>query len=130
MCRRWPGGGINVVLGTTGWQQHEAELRKAWPTPGRASSRRPNFSTGVVLFEAIVAQAAKLFAGQPEFGAWLHEAHHAAKKDAPSGTALKLKRAMEEAGYRSADRRRRVTGRVSFRARIRLVSTDRRNRLR
>ena len=36
---------------------------------------------------------------QEAFGAWLHEAHHAAKKDAPSGTALKLKRAMEEAGY-------------------------------
>ena len=36
---------------------------------------------------------------QEDFGAWLHEAHHAAKKDAPSGTALKLKRAMEEAGY-------------------------------
>ena len=29
----------------------------------------------------------------------LHEAHHAAKKDAPSGTALLLKRAMEQAGY-------------------------------
>ena len=34
-----------------------------------------------------------------EFGAWLHEAHHAAKKDAPSGTALMLKRAMEDAGF-------------------------------
>ena len=59
----------------------------------------PNFSTGVVLFEAIVAHAARCFAAQAEFGAWLHEAHHATKKDAPSGTALMLKRAMEEAGY-------------------------------
>ena len=59
----------------------------------------PNFSTGVVLFEALVAQAAKLFAPQAEFGAFLHEAHHAAKKDAPSGTALLLKRAMEQAGF-------------------------------
>ena len=31
--------------------------------------------------------------------AWMHEAHHAAKKDAPSGTALMLKTAMEQAGY-------------------------------
>src|SRR5262249_37726813 len=38
-------------------------------------------------------------APQDSFGAWMHEAHHAMKKDAPSGTALKLKRAMEEAGY-------------------------------
>ena len=40
-----------------------------------------------------------MFAVQPEFGAWVHEAHHAAKKDAPSGTALKLRKAMEAAGY-------------------------------
>jgi 4-hydroxy-tetrahydrodipicolinate reductase len=59
----------------------------------------PNFSTGVVLFEALVTQAARLFAAQPEFAAFLHEAHHSAKKDAPSGTALSLKRAMEAAGF-------------------------------
>ena len=67
--------------------------------PGIGIVVAPNFSTGVVLFDAIVAQAAKLFAAQPEFGAFLHEAHHAAKKDAPSGTALLLKRSMEQAGF-------------------------------
>lgn len=91
--------GINVVLGTTGWQQHEAELRKVVAAAGSGIVAAPNFSTGVVLFDALVAHAATLFAGQPEFGAWLHEAHHAMKKDAPSGTALKLKRSMEDAGY-------------------------------
>jgi 4-hydroxy-tetrahydrodipicolinate reductase len=91
--------GINVVLGTTGWQAHEAELRKAVADAGSGIVAAPNFSTGMVLFEAMVAHAAKLMAGSSEFGAWLHEAHHAMKKDAPSGTALKLKRAMEEAGY-------------------------------
>lgn len=91
--------GINVVLGTTGWQAHEAELRKAVAEAGSGIVAAPNFSTGVVLFEEMVAYAARLMAGQKEFGAWLHEAHHAMKKDAPSGTALKLKRAMEEAGY-------------------------------
>ena len=59
----------------------------------------PNFSTGVVLFEALVARAAALFAPQQDFGAYLHEAHHAAKKDAPSGTAHLLRRSMEQAGY-------------------------------
>jgi 4-hydroxy-tetrahydrodipicolinate reductase len=90
---------ISVVLGTTGWQTHEADLRKAVGNSGSGIVAAPNFSTGVVLFEAIVAHAATLLAGHKEFGAWLHEAHHAAKKDAPSGTALKLKRDMEEAGY-------------------------------
>src|SRR5688572_13013991 len=75
--------GINVVLGTTGWQQHESELRKAIETSGSGIVAAPNFSTGVVLFEAVVRQAAALFAGQGDFGAWLHEAHHAMKKDAP-----------------------------------------------
>ena len=91
--------GINVVLGTTGWQAHEAELRKAVAEAELGIVAAPNFSTGVVLFEAMVAHAARLMAGQQEYGAWLHEAHHAMKKDAPSGTALKLKRAIEEAGY-------------------------------
>ena len=90
---------INVVLGTTGWQRHEAVLRKAVADAGSGIVAAPNFSTGVVLFEAIVAAAAGLLAGNDQFGAFLHESHHAMKKDAPSGTALQLKRAMEEAGF-------------------------------
>jgi 4-hydroxy-tetrahydrodipicolinate reductase len=90
---------IRIVLGTTGWQEHERELRIIVEEAGSGIVAAPNFSTGVVVFEAIAAHAAKLMAPQSSFGAWLHEAHHAAKKDAPSGTALKLKRAMEEAGY-------------------------------
>ena len=96
--------GINLVVGTTGWSAQEASLRQVVADAGAGIVVAPNFSTGVVLFEAVVAQAAKLFAPQAEFGAFLHEAHHAAKKDAPSGTALLLKRAMEQAGFpRSID---------------------------
>jgi 4-hydroxy-tetrahydrodipicolinate reductase len=91
--------GLNIVLGTTGWQAHEAELRKVVDIAGTGIVAAPNFSTGVVLFQAIVAQAATLLARQVEFGAWLHEVHHAMKKDAPSGTALLLKHSMEAAGY-------------------------------
>jgi 4-hydroxy-tetrahydrodipicolinate reductase len=91
--------GVDVVLGTTGWQQHEAALRQAIADAGTGIVAAPNFSVGVVLFEAIVARAAGLFAAQADFGAFLHEAHHAMKKDAPSGTALLLRRAIERAGY-------------------------------
>ena len=90
---------INIVLGTTGWQAHEASLRKAIADAGTGIVAAPNFSTGVVLFEAVVAEAARLFAAAEPFGAFLHEAHHAMKKDAPSGTALQLKRTLEQAGY-------------------------------
>jgi 4-hydroxy-tetrahydrodipicolinate reductase len=34
-----------------------------------------------------------------DFGAWVHEAHHVRKKDAPSGTALALTRGMVEVGF-------------------------------
>ena len=90
---------INLVVGTTGWSQHESALRKIVADAGAGIVAAPNFSTGVVLFEAIVAHAAKLFASQAEFGAFLHESHHAAKKDAPSGTALLLTHAMQDAGF-------------------------------
>lgn len=91
--------GINLVIGTTGWQKDERAVRDAVTQGGGAAVVAPNFSTGVVLFEALVADASKLFASQADFGAYLHEAHHAAKKDAPSGTAHLLKRAMEQSGY-------------------------------
>lgn len=91
--------GINLVIGTTGWQSREPEVREAVAQAGTGVVAAPNFATGVVLFEEIVARAAHAFAGQAEFGAWLHEAHHVNKKDAPSGTALHLVHAMRTAGY-------------------------------
>ena len=90
--------GISLVIGTTGWSQHEAALRQAVADAGVGIVVAPNFSTGVVLFEALVAHAATLFAPQQDFAAFIHEAHHSAKKDAPSGTAFSLKKAMEQAG--------------------------------
>jgi len=91
--------GVNIVIGTTGWKAHEGALRETVASSGVGVVAAPNFSTGVVMFEAIVARAAALMASQAEFGAWLHEAHHVMKKDAPSGTALLLKATMEAAGY-------------------------------
>lgn len=91
--------GINLVIGTTGWAKDEASVRDAVTAGNVGAVVAPNFSTGVVLFEAIVRHAASLFAPHADFNAYAWEAHHAAKKDAPSGTALQLKKAMEQAGY-------------------------------
>ena len=92
--------GISLVVGTTGWSRDEAAVRAAIDASGVGIVVAPNFSTGVVVFDAIVAHAAKLFADREDFGAYLHETHHRAKADAPSGTALLLKRSMEDAGFK------------------------------
>lgn len=90
---------INAVVGTTGWKAHEEAMREVVRASGIGVVVAANFSPGVNLFEAVVEHAARLFAGRDDFGAWVHELHHAAKRDAPSGTALVLKAAMERAGY-------------------------------
>jgi 4-hydroxy-tetrahydrodipicolinate reductase len=91
--------GISLVIGTTGWSKDEAAVRAAVEESRVGVVAAPNFSTGVVVFDAIVAHAAQLFAPREDFGAFLHETHHRAKVDAPSGTALLLKRSMENAGF-------------------------------
>ena len=58
-----------------------------------------NFSLGMNLFQLIVEEAARRLAPHADFGAWIHEAHHDRKKDAPSGTALTLKAGMSQAGF-------------------------------
>jgi 4-hydroxy-tetrahydrodipicolinate reductase len=91
--------GMNVVIGTTGWQAHEGGLRETVARSGIGVVAAPNFAIGVNLFVALVERAAGLWQNQPAFGAWLHELHHAAKRDAPSGTALALEEAMRRQGY-------------------------------
>jgi 4-hydroxy-tetrahydrodipicolinate reductase len=91
--------GINTIIGTTGWAKDEPAVRSAAADAGIGVVAAPNFSAGVVIFEALVARAAGLFADQREVSAYLHEAHHGTKKDAPSGTALLLKQAMQGAGF-------------------------------
>ena len=91
---------LNVVIGTTGWQAHEAGLRSLAASAGIGVLASANFSLGMTIFQIAVEAAAARFAAQPGYGAWIHEMHHAAKQDAPSGTALMLQRSMERVGYR------------------------------
>lgn len=91
--------GINVVIGTTGWQSDEARVRAAAERGGIGVLAASNFSIGLHVFRRAVAEAARAFAPMTDVGAWIHEAHHSQKKDAPSGTALTLRAEMERAGY-------------------------------
>lgn len=97
--RRLAALGIGSVVGTTGWLDHLPAVRQAVEQSGAGMVWSPNFSVGVNLFFQIVAQAAALFARQPGYEAWGWEIHHAAKKDAPSGTLRKLAEEMLRAGY-------------------------------
>jgi 4-hydroxy-tetrahydrodipicolinate reductase len=89
--------GTPVVIGTTGWQADESRVRDSATGIGVVAA--PNFAVGVNVFLAVAGRLGRMMAAQPAFGAWIHELHHAAKKDAPSGTALAMERRLREDGY-------------------------------
>lgn len=90
---------VPVVIGTTGWQRDEHTVRETATRAGLGVVAAPNFAIGVNIFLAVAERLGVLMASQPSFGAWIHELHHAAKKDAPSGTALALQARVRHGGY-------------------------------
>ncbi len=90
---------LPVVLGTTGWSELEPAYRADAARAGLGVVASANFSIGVNLFELMVGNVARMMRAHPQYGAWIHELHHATKHDAPSGTALLLRDAMTRAGY-------------------------------
>jgi len=91
--------GVNMVVGTTGWLDQLDHVRALVEQSGVGLVWSPNFSIGVNVFSRLVAEAARLLAHEYEYGAWAWEIHHSTKKDAPSGTLLKLIGDMKKAGY-------------------------------
>ena len=83
--------GVPLVEGTTGWAAQLEEVRRIVESGHGALVYGANLSIGVNLFYRIVAAAAQQLSRDPSYGAFIEEAHHIRKKDAPSGTALKLK---------------------------------------
>jgi 4-hydroxy-tetrahydrodipicolinate reductase len=92
---RWCiGHGLSVVVGTSGFGDERLAQVRDWlataPTTapdGRPEVRVlivPNFSVGAVLMMRFAQQAARFFESTEVI-----ELHHAAKADAPSGTALR-----------------------------------------
>ncbi|MEP6691220.1 MAG: dihydrodipicolinate reductase C-terminal domain-containing protein [Gemmatimonadaceae bacterium] len=81
-----------VVVGTTGWYDELDSVTRAVREAGGALLYAPNFSLGANIFWQVAEYAASLAAYAGGFDAHIAETHHAAKKDAPSGTALELAR--------------------------------------
>jgi len=86
-ARACAAAGCPVVVGTTGWYAELPAIAADVERAGGAILTAPNFSLGVAVFDRVVAEAARLFGQLGVFDAHLIETHHAAKKDAPSGTA-------------------------------------------
>jgi 4-hydroxy-tetrahydrodipicolinate reductase len=83
--------GVPLVEGTTGWNDQKAEILNLVKEKGGAFVFGANFSIGVNVFYRVVDHAAELFSKFADYEAFIEEQHHSRKKDAPSGTALKLK---------------------------------------
>jgi 4-hydroxy-tetrahydrodipicolinate reductase len=97
--RRLVEAGVATVVGTTGWFAELAEIRELAVEQNAAVVWGPNFSVGLHHFRRTVAEAARRFAREENYGAWGWEIHHAAKKDSPSGTLLALAEEMARSGY-------------------------------
>lgn len=79
-----------VVVGTTGWYDDLPGITALVQANDGAVLWAANYSLGVHALVQLVRRAGELFDRLPGFDATLIETHHAAKKDAPSGTARML----------------------------------------
>lgn len=83
-------GNIALVIGTTGWNDRFEDVRKRVEEAGICAVYGSNFSIGANVVFALARRAGELFARFPQYAAGMEERHHAQKKDAPSGTALRI----------------------------------------
>ena len=89
--------GIGLVVGTTGLGTHSRAALDV------ASQRIPvvyaaNYSVGINVMLKLIADAARALGH--DYDMEIVEAHHRGKKDAPSGTALRLAEALAQASGR------------------------------
>jgi len=95
------GGGTALLVGTTGLS---AEILQELALLARTNAVliAPNTSLGVAVTRKLARLAAELLGpAGPGGGAWsvdIVESHHDRKKDAPSGTAIAIARALESGG--------------------------------
>jgi 4-hydroxy-tetrahydrodipicolinate reductase len=92
---RWcVGKGLDTIVGTSGFDESRLAQVREWlaAAPGVRVLVVPNFSVGAVLMMRFAQQAARFFTS-----AEVIELHHAAKADAPSGTASRTAAMIAEA---------------------------------
>ena len=81
---------LDLVIGTTGWNDRVDDVRTRVEQAGIGCVYASNFSPGANVMFALARRAGELFAKFPQYAAGMEERHHSQKKDAPSGTALKI----------------------------------------
>ncbi len=92
---------IPIVIGTTGFSQKQSDEIKRLSRRTRILIS-PNMSLGVNLLVSLMGRVAETLGD--EYDVEIVEAHHRFKKDAPSGTALALGRAVAQALKRDLDK--------------------------
>ena len=90
--------GARYVVGTTGWHERLADVRRLVEQANGGLVHGANFSIGVQLFFRIVRQASALLASFPDYDPYVLERHHRRKRDAPSGTARALASILSASG--------------------------------
>lgn len=86
----------NLVVGTTGWYDELPRVRSLVEHSGIGFVYGANFSFGVNLFFEIAKVAAEAL--KHGYGGSIEELHHVAKRDAPSGTAVRIQQILDEHG--------------------------------
>ena len=86
---------VPLVEGTTGWSQHD-QARRLVTEHDSVLVYGANFSVGMNIFYRIAKTASEYFAKIDQYDPFIEEAHHSRKRDAPSGTAVRLREIMGE----------------------------------
>ena len=81
---------LDMIIGTTGWNDRLDDVRNRVDGADIGCVYASNFSPGANAMFALARRAGELFARFPQYAAGMEERHHAQKKDAPSGTALRI----------------------------------------
>lgn len=89
-------GKLDLVIGTTGWNERMADVESRVAAAGIGCVYASNFSPGANAMFALARRAGELFARFPQYEVGMEERHHSQKKDAPSGTALKIASEVKE----------------------------------
>jgi 4-hydroxy-tetrahydrodipicolinate reductase len=89
-----------IVIGTTGFTKEQLDQIHKY-VQAIPCVLSPNMSIGVNLTFKILAEVAKTLGD--EYDIEIVEAHHRMKKDAPSGTAMKMAQVLAQAVHRNLD---------------------------